>query len=215
MFEVTGQQENKIRDIVNNVKDNIEGRACYEEGNLIELGKAVLLGGDGHYLEIGTLFGGSALVAALVKKEFCLSGDIFCIDPLDGYYRKKFNSSHAKDDESGIEVSRERLERNFQRFGVLDKLHVFQQESDPLPEGVDKERYSVAFIDGDHWGDAPLADFINIMDLVTRYIVFDNCDSKHPDVVSACEYAAGSKRDWYQWRKVAHNGIVFVLEWQA
>jgi hypothetical protein len=42
-----------------------------------------------------------------------------------------------------------------------------------LPAGV---RFSVVFIDGDHWNDAPWQDWLLVKDITDYVIVFDNCD---------------------------------------
>ena len=51
------------------------------------------------YVEIGTLFGGSACIAGLSGCE------VFCIDPLDGYYSAKHNDTLRPDPGTGAVVS--------------------------------------------------------------------------------------------------------------
>src|SRR5574342_461649 len=52
------------------------------EMDSVILAQTVINAGNGDHLEIGSLFGGSAILSALVKKNFSLQGNIYCIDHL-------------------------------------------------------------------------------------------------------------------------------------
>ena len=85
------KQQVNIRRIIEEVEEGIVGRVANKHGdipldNLDILLKYVLLAGGGNHLEIGTLFGGSAIAVALMKDDVEQTGIIVCVDPLNGYY---------------------------------------------------------------------------------------------------------------------------------
>ena len=57
-----------IEEIIAYVHKNIDGRMCDEFDNVWHLARSVQMAGGGNYLEIGSLFGGSAIVASLLMK---------------------------------------------------------------------------------------------------------------------------------------------------
>ena len=189
------------------VRNEIEGRMHIEKDNIMRIGEGVGMAGGGDHLEIGTLFGGSAIVAALVKQGAGLEGKVYCVDPLDGYYRDMCNYKDNIDPESGIPVSPEIVMQNAKRFGVEDRLAIIPKKSHPFPEELKHKRFITALIDGDHWAEMPWLDWMSVKDKVNKYVMFDNYDDKHPAVMEAAEKAAQDE----EWEKVEQTGIVFVL----
>jgi len=96
------------------------------------------------YVEIGTLFGGSACIAGLAGCE------VFCIDPLDGYYSAKHAANLRPDPETGLVPSEEIVRDNWEHCGLdPDMLHLYKQLHPPWPKEIDR-RFDVGLIDGDH-----------------------------------------------------------------
>ena len=196
-----------IPEIVKEVEYSILGRLANKMGNertnnteiLLEY---VLKSGGGNHLEIGTLFGGSAIAVALLKKEYRLDGMVFCIDPLDGYYRKQ--TGHGQDP-SGVPVTPDTLFKNIQAFGVEDRIAVIQAESQNVY--FQNMRFSTAYIDGNHKEGMPLKDWQRNSIFVERYVIFDNYDDIHEDVVMACNIASNE----YGWKCVYQGGITYVV----
>ncbi len=192
-----------VKDIIEHVKKNMLGRIVDEQDNTLLMAETTLQ--DGNHLEIGSLHGGSAIVVALVKKEFGFSGDVYCIDPLNGYY---LNSNCPKkwqsqiDPVSKIPISIETIQENMRRFDI--NLNIIQFQSNPYP--LNGEKFATAYIDGDHWGDMPFIDFMNIHPNVSEFITFDNCDDKHPDVIKACSKA---EKIWYPYLR---KGITCIVK---
>ena len=163
---------------------------------------------SGDYLEIGTLFGGSAISVAILKKLLKQSGLVFCIDPLDGYYRGMFGSNTTIDPHSdGYAVTPETLFQNIRLFGVEDKVFVMQARSTDCPS-LDSLKFSVVYIDGNHWNGVPIKDWLYIKEYATRFVIFDNCDDHHLDVQAACKMAS----DDPEWKCVYDEGISYVVE---
>lgn len=196
-----------IEEIIRLVDSKIIGRLANKYGD-IELDNVHVLldfvsrADGGNHLEIGTLFGGSAIAVALLKLQLGQTGVIVCIDPLDGYY-KLYGSG---DDVSGIPVTPKTLFRNIENFFVEDRILVMRAYSQLCSNlGI---QFSTAYIDGDHKHGTPLSDWLLVRDMVSKYVIFDNCSEAHPEVVLACECAEQDS----DWKCVYNKGISFVVE---
>ena len=199
-----------INQIVRAVEENITGRVANRIGSRRTQSTEVLLdfvekAGGGNHLEIGTLFGGSAIAVAMLKQALNLSGMVFCIDPLDGYYND--GSKGFIDNQSGKAVTPEVLFENIRRFGVGQIMVVMQARSVPCPNFIDIE-FSTAYIDGEHGYGIPLKDWICIKDIVTRFVIFDNYADTHPDVQNAGLMA----RNDPDWKEVYNEDITYIVE---
>ncbi len=196
-----------ISEIVQRVDNNIIGRLANKYGdikldNVDSMLRFVAEAGGGNYLEIGTLFGGSAIAVALLKKEMSQSGVVVCIDPLDGYY-KIYGSG---EDKSGFEVTPKTLFSNIDKFGVGNRVLVMKAYSqDCINMGIE---FSTAYIDGDHQHGMPWWDWTLVKDKISKYVIFDNWDDKHPQVQEACEEASNDS----EWKCVYSSGITYVVE---
>ena len=188
-----------IPEIIQHVKRHMLGRMADEQNNTALMAETALC--DGDHLEIGTLHGGSAIVVALAKREAGYSGRVVCIDPLDGYYPGTVHHKR-RDPISGVPVSFETIEENMRRFGV--DLEVIPAYSIPFP--LPDRRFATAYIDGDHWNEAPTLDFFNVAQVTDRFITFDNCDAKHPDVQRACRVAEKI------WTPYTRKGITCIVK---
>ena len=199
-------------DIIKHVKENMTGRMCDEQRNVAYLLEMIRIAGDGNYLEIGTLHGGSLCAVALWKKEHKQFGTCYAIDPLNGYYTDYLNVKKrgcAVDPITKIPVAIETVKANLRKFGVDRRVKIIQEKSDPFPlQGV---QFAVTYIDGDHWGEAPLKDWLAVKDITTQFVIFDNYSPSHPDVIEAAHFAA----DDPQWDKFMHAGITYALRRKA
>lgn len=122
--------------------------------------QAIVNAGDGDYVEIGSLYGGSAITALLTKRVFNLKGNIYCVDP----------------------NPKEILE-NAKLFGLKDRITIFKRPSEEIIWG--DMTFSCGFIDGDHREPNPLLDWYALKNRVTRYIIFDDYDKSETGVVYA------------------------------
>lgn len=124
--------------------------------------------GTNDYIEIGTLFGGSAILAGLQ-----CSGKVYCIDPLDGYY------GTGNPDSSQVLPSVEIVKENWARFGLdPERLVIFPHKHPPFPPELKDKRFDVAYIDGDHTFEGCRADWLALKDRVNKYIIFDNTEKE-------------------------------------
>lgn len=187
---------NWVGKIINN---EIQGRyagAPYDWGVLAQ---SIVWAGHGDHLEIGTLFGGSAILAALVKKAYDISGNIICIDPLEGYYGEPI------DPVSELPITIEVVLENITKFALDDRIKLVQAKSQPWPLSIEDEFVS-AFIDGQHDYKSCLSDWLNCKNCVSKVIQFDNFGIDYPQVCNVVSQATQS-----EWIIVHVGGISAVL----
>ena len=137
------------------------------------LAQAVANAGDGNHLEIGSLFGGSAILAALTKKKYGLSGEIHCID-------------------DGDMTLEDYIQNNAYVFRVEDMLTVYKGHSNPfpLPQSM---RFASTLIDAGHEYPDCYSDWRNAKEITDKYIIFHDYDPSHMGVV---EVAKEALREW-------------------
>ncbi len=157
----------------------------------------------GDHVEIGCLWGGTALVAILAKKDADLPGDVYTIDTMTGGWWD------TKDPEIGEPPTFEAVKSNLRKFGVLKRVHVIRAKSDPwpLPETV---KPTSIFIDGDHRYEGVSLDWKNASKIATKYILLHDYNSKnHPGVQKLVDEIA--KRD-PNWRYIKTYNSIAVFE---
>jgi hypothetical protein len=120
---------------------------------------------DGDYIEIGSAYGGSAVLAAKAMGD--RAGTVYCIDP--------FTGMNALD---GIDYTIRAFWDNIFTFGVEQRVVAFYQHNPPFPTAIHYHLFSVGLIDGSHGGVAPFRDFVELDDRVTDYLLFDNAEYK-------------------------------------
>jgi hypothetical protein len=134
---------------------------------------------DLQHIEIGTLFGGSLILALLACKEANSNHTVLGIDPLDGYYRMDRLRGKETDIITDIPITREILTTNLKRFGFNpDKYHFLQKYStDPsIQQDVRTLSIITLFIDGDHSYDGIKNDWelFNPHVIPGGYVLIDN-----------------------------------------
>lgn len=189
-----GSDENL--EIIQKVMTGMKGTTWNDGHTLETLLECVEAAGDGDYLEIGVLHGGSICAVALKKKALGHKGKCYGIDPFSGY--------KGSPGIRGMPVTLEVAQENVKRFGVTRRVKLIKAKSFPLP--VDGP-FSCVFIDGDHEGRMPLIDWMSVKDICTGYVDIHDYNYKRPMVVSTCHLAAQDK----DWEKVKSDSISFVL----
>jgi len=181
------------------IHERMKGRYAgqpYDWGVLAEM---IKWAGDGDHLEIGTLFGGSAILSALTKIKYGLSGNIICVDPLDSYYGIKVDPG------SNVPVTPEIVRKNLELFNVQDRIELVTKKSQPWPLPPNR-KFNSAYIDGQHDYKACLSDWVNCEACVDKVIQFDNHDMAHAAI---CNVVSQVSKD--EWLTVHISGISAVL----
>lgn len=174
------------------------------KGNTLpHIAQAVIDSGDGDYVEIGSLFGASAITAAAAKMTRNFSGKVYCIDPME------FERHEAVVRLEGSESKRLLLKHQEQIFkDNIEKypdIELVKACSDPWPIRS-PERFDVAFIDGWHYGDGPITDAMNLVDIIDKFIILDDIIPHYPDVMRAFHYLAAHPR-WFLRTKIDRAAI--------
>jgi hypothetical protein len=175
----------KSFEIAASVVANIEGRAADQGASLPYLISMAIAAGPGDHCEIGSLWGASAVAVAFAKKEWGFPGTVYCIDPYlprEGTVSANPNSNIPPGTLSG---SPEGLANNAVKFGVEDRIVLLQSKSQPWPGPVANSRFVSAYIDGDHVGQMPWYDFLELSKRTDHYIALDNFEEAYPAVMNA------------------------------
>ena len=136
------------------------------------------------HLEIGTLFGGSALLAHhAVTRMAERAVPIHVLDPFAGYYGR------GNDIITGEEITRENFLKNVATLGIPEEDFQIHQGLSTDQSMIDECRSLKLFslhIDGDHSYNGVRNDWINYSPLVVKggYVLVDNYnDATWPDVM--------------------------------
>ena len=162
------------------------------ELNAYMLELAVLLGGHGDHLEIGTLFGASAIHAALTKKRNGLGGKVVCIDPFESDLLTPTIWAQCNDIAPTVEI----VMSNATHFGVDDRIEIIQKKSNPLPFAG--QRFATAYIDGDHSVEGVRADWNNLKKIVDVAVLLDD-DKTHMGTYKVAREDIAVDKDWKAW----------------
>ncbi len=187
----------KALEIATKVVKEIKGRAADGGISLPFLAAMIEAAPDGDHVDIGSLFGASAIAVALMKKELGHKGKVYCIDPYDEEERKTQARVNLIPEEL-LSASPKELMENAKHFDV--ELTLIREKSHPWPKELKDAVFVTAYIDGDHIGDAPRDDFENLYGRVTHYIGSDNYEEEYADVVNTM-WKAMDTDDWFLYYK--------------
>ena len=152
----------------------------------IVLGTLAQIPGD--YVEIGTWFGCSALVVALVKKRAGIDGSVTCIDPFTGPSPIFYQAYQY------AQPSKEQVLANAEKLDV--ELSIIDKPSNPWPKELEGRAWTMGYIDGDHRYPHPQMDFEDLSHRVTKFLVFDDFSPNHRAVEMVISNALRSDPAW-------------------
>ena len=153
-----------------------------------------IYGGEGDHLEIGSLFGASAIVAARTKLATKQGGKIVCIDPmLTDEQEPYFHVQGMNAVEKLFFDNQELIFRDSTKG--FDNIELVRARSQPWPLDQSR-RFTTAFIDGWHYEDGPLMDAKIVAKITDVAILLDDVGRHYPDVYKAFKYLVGHPK-WY------------------
>lgn len=156
------------------IRLRIEGRAIFFPHEAGVLAQMVFDARHSDHVEIGTLFGASAILVAMVKNEFSMHGNVYCVDPLE---MRKFTLGDLG---TGSRATSKVVMKNAEQFGVADRIKLTLAPSYPWP--LEDKTFGTGYIDGDHWNGMPHKDWISLKDRVKYGIVIDDYCHGKPEV---------------------------------
>lgn len=158
----------------------------------------------GDYIEIGSEFGGSAVMAGMAMKHTSQAGIIFCIDPFG-----------TKNELEAPDKKYHAFWQNIIHYDLHRRTIAFKQFHPPWPAAIQFRLFAIGFIDGNHSSGAPLADFKALQSRVIKYIMFDNAEKEEVD--KAIKYAIRTGQ-WEEYKLVTYESenepgveIIFVV----
>lgn len=158
------------------INAKITGRlALLSEAEADLLAQVVDIPGD--HVEIGTLWGGTAILAALVKERKNRRGHVYTIDYMQGGYWQTGDPGCK----NAVPTPTAILD-NLCKFGIAHRVSVIKWSSYPwpLPERI---RPASVLIDGGHDYSSVFHDWISVKALAPRFVCFHDVGKTHPDVL--------------------------------
>jgi len=186
------------RNTVQWIRDEMQGRIAISDAE-IELFLNVVHG-QGCYVEVGCLWGGTAILAALV-------GDVKKVITID-----KAEIGYWDTGDTGIAgkpmVTLRAVLENFAKFGVADRINLVVSKSDPWPLRMDL-RPDVVMIDGDHSYEGCLQDWNNVRTITDVVMLHDYQSGRHIGVDRVVDEVI---REDTEWEITDHIGTLIVVE---
>lgn len=167
----------------------MSGRLCLMTEREAEC-LAKYAGRPGDHVDIGCLWGGTAILAALAKRDAGVDGLVYTIDPMTGGWW------NAVDPMVNLQPKPEIVQSNLIKFEVAGLVRVVRSKSQPWPL-PDELVITSVLIDGDHAFESVAADWRNASQIATRYILMHDFNSpKHAGITRAYAEVASIDPGW-------------------
>lgn len=145
----------------------------------------------GDHVEIGCLWGATAILAALAKREAKVEGHVYTIDKMSGGYWETGDPGY-----SNRIPNRKTIMMNFDRTQTRHDITLIEALSDPwpLPETV---KPTTVLIDGSHTYEGCKADWLNVKKLEPEFVLFhDYASGRHPGVQKVVDEILSGDPEW-------------------
>jgi len=171
-----------FREAYRDIQARIKGRVLISEAEAVLLAETVK---DSElHVEVGCLWGGTAILAALAGAV-----QIYSIDAMEGGFWS-YEGAHY---ENGLTMKA--VIDNFREFGVSSKITLVKAPSSPFP--ILGLRPDTFFIDGDHKYPGCLADWNTAREITKSKILFhDYNNPRNPGVGQVVKRHAFHDQEW-------------------
>jgi len=144
----------------------------------------------GDHIEVGCLWGGTAILTALAKQDAGSPGQVYTIDPMVGGWWD------TEDPDVHLRPTPKIVKNNLKLFKLSRRVYVIQAKSSPWPVPAEVKPATM-FIDGNHAFEYVSEDWKKAATITGRYILLHDYNSKnHPGVQRAVDEIARSNRNW-------------------
>lgn len=151
---------------------------------------------EGNHLEIGCLWGGSAILSALSKAN----GHVYTVDFMQGGFWLTGDPGANRN-----VPTLKAVQQNIKAFDLEDRITLIVSNSNPLPD----VNPVTVMIDGDHSFEGCMADWLNVKSLNPDYVLFhDYKTGNHPGVERVVDHVRDYEENWHQ-VDIADSMIVF------
>lgn len=161
------------------------------------LAEVVFRAGHSDHLELGTLFGATAILVAMAKKEMGFEGSVYCVD----------NFTYLSDK---YPVGPDMVMKNAEIFGVADRIKVLVGNTYPLPPDIAEKHFGSVYIDAAHDVANCVRDWNSVRG-ISDVVVFHDYDRSHMGVVATVKYAMQDP-DWWLVHLSHHTAIFERME---
>lgn len=179
--------------LYDDISARITGRLAIrrEEADVLEF---LLKGQAGLHVEIGTLWGGTAILAALAKGK----GKVITIDYMQGGYWDTGDPDVVNHPRPSMQA----IMDNLIRFKVDRMVDVIKAPSHPWPLDGKQKPVSI-LIDGGHDYESCSRDWLNAKEIARQYVIFHDYNNAavlgydpHPGVYRAVNYGPKQCPEW-------------------
>ena len=151
------------------------------------LAEVIWRAGHSDHLELGTLFGATAILAALVKRKNNFEGDVYCVDN----FRMPIG---------GFEMGEDLVRGNAKAVGVDYKLKIIKANTWPLPVDIYNhvkrtKNFGSTYIDAAHDTESCIKDWESVKG-ISNVVVFHDYDRMHGGVVNTVRVAMKDPEWW-------------------
>jgi predicted O-methyltransferase YrrM len=151
------------------IRDALPCGIADDDGSV--LAQTIRNAGNGDYLELGTFYGATAILASLTKKEYDIRGDVCCVDDLQFF---KEDGRCAAD-----------IMNNAAMMGASIILNIGKVS--PIP--FIGRQFNCVFIDASHDIKSVLEDWMNVRQVASKYVVFHDYTEHCPGVLAVVKFA--------------------------
>ena len=149
----------------------------------------------GLHVEIGCLWGGTAILAALAKREAGVNGHVLSIDIMTGgFWNTEDPEIHKRPHPQDVYM-------NAIRFGVEGMISVLRYPSHPWPFNAGLQPVT-ALIDGDHGYDGCRKDWLSMKDITKSVIMFHDYHPYYPGVQRVVNDMVRKDENWRELRHI-------------
>lgn len=183
-----------IKDTAREISETIDGWCGAHGASLIPVGYMVS-NGKGNHLEIGSLWGASAIMAAKVQELKYPDAKVYCVDPMEYKWHEPCSRRAGNVTPERAKIMRDVFLSNINKMGVADRIVLINKKSQPVPEEVKAVRFSTVFIDGWHYGNTPLMDAKSSSDMAEDFILLDDTPLPYyPSIERAFRWMVSNKK---------------------
>jgi hypothetical protein len=187
--------------IIDYVNKHIHGRVALNGDDQAELLMRVARR-PGLHIEIGCLWGGTAILAALAKKQAQLPGEVLSIDFMFGGFW------NTEDPDNHKQPALDDVYWNALKFNVADRISLWRINSYPWPLAPHIHPVT-ALIDGAHDRMGVLHDWESLKDITDEAIIFHDYHMYYPGVMDVVDNFVRKDPNW---QAAAHIGRMIVFE---
>lgn len=160
----------------------------------------------GDHIDLGTLWGGTAILAALAKQQAGVKGKVYTVDFMQGGYWADGDPSAG-----GQRPSEAAIRGNLEKFGLVDQVTLIKAASDPWPVPASVHPTSV-LIDCDHTYEGCFRDWKAVRALRPQFVAFHDFNPvTHPGVTMVVDVIMAGD-DLYTLSRQAGTMVVFELK---